>query len=381
MRELLDILTAADELFQRGETATLATVVSVEGSSYRMPGARMLIDSSGRRIGAISGGCLEADVARRGRLLTASDPHALVRYDGSDEDVAWGFGLGCNGSIQIFIERLDQFPASLQFIRRCFEQRINGVMATVFSADGNLAVHPGDRLMMTADSTKRLGIAQDEFSMHLDAARCLATGESTTTTYQTPDGCIQVLIEFVRPPLPLVIFGAGPDAIPLVKAAKSLGWHVTLWDRRAGYARPDRFPQADVVTTGDPRTIPISSDTAAVVMTHHYPDDRALLPLLLNSPARYIGMLGPRSRTDRILATISPRDSQSNLDRLHAPIGLDLGAEGSDQVALAIVAEILAALNDRPGTPLRDRAGPIHDPAKVRIISTGNSAQPVKAEL
>jgi xanthine dehydrogenase accessory factor len=379
MRELLDILTAADELFQRGETATLATVVSVEGSSYRLPGARMLIDSAGQRIGAVSGGCLEADVARRGRLLTASDCNALVRYDGSDEDVAWGFGLGCNGSIQVFIERLDKLPPCLQFIRRCFQQRTNGAMATVFAAHGQTSIRPGDRLMMTADSTDHHGIPSDELSMHGDAAHCLATGESTTTTYQTAGSSVQALIEAIKPPLPLLIFGAGHDALPLVNAAKSLGWHVTLWDRRSGYARADRFPHADVVTTGDPRTIPISSDSAAVVMTHHFPDDRVLLPMLLNSPARYIGMLGPRSRTDRILAEIAAEGPTTALDRLHAPIGLDVGAEGSDQVALAIVAEILATLNHRPGTPLRQRRGPIHPPAKTRIVSTENPVPAVKA--
>jgi len=339
----------------------------------------MLIDATGRRIGAVSGGCLEADIARRGRLLMPSGPNALVRYDGGDDDVAWGFGLGCNGSIQVFIERLDKLPPSLQFIRSCFTQRINGAMATVFAAHGETALRPGDRLMMTADSTERHGIAGDESSIHGDTARCLATAESNTTTYETPGACVQVLIESVKPPLPLLIFGAGHDALPLVNAAKSLGWHVTLWDRRAGYARSDRFPQADVVTTGDPRTIPISSDSAAVVMTHHYPDDRALLPMLLNSPARYIGVLGPRSRTDRILAEIAAEGSTPALDRLHAPIGLDVGAEGSDQVALAIVAEILAVLNHRPGTPLRQRRGPIHPPAKTQTISTDKPIVVAKA--
>jgi xanthine dehydrogenase accessory factor len=376
MRELLDILTAADEIFRRGETATLATVVCVEGSSYRLPGARMLIDSAGRRIGAVSGGCLEADVARRGRLLTPTDSTALVRYDGSDDDVAWGFGLGCNGSIQVFIERLDKLSPSLEFIRRCFTRRINGAMVTVFASQGDVAVRAGARLMMTGDSMDRDGIPSDESSMHADAAHCLASSESTTTIYETQSGTIHALIESVKPPLPLVIFGAGHDALPLVRAAKSLGWHVTLWDRRAGYARADRFPEADVVTAGDPGSIPISSDSAAVIMTHHYPDDCTLLPMLLNSPARYIGVLGPRARTDRMLVEMG---STCAVNRLHAPVGLDIGAEGSEQVALAIVAEILATLNHRSGTSLRQRVGPIHAPAKVRTILPEKIAEPVKA--
>jgi xanthine dehydrogenase accessory factor len=369
MRELLDILTAAAEIFPRGDTAVLATVVRVEGSSYRLPGARMLIDAAGRRIGSISGGCLEADVARRGRLLSAAEPTALVTYDGSDDDAAWGFGLGCNGSIQVFIERLEKMPESLRFIDRCFQQRMPGAMATVFAVEGDLGLRISTRLMVTAQDIHREGISTDEFQIHRDTAECLLSGESMTLTYETPAGSAQVFLEAVRPPLPLVIFGAGHDAVPLVRLAKILGWHVTIWDRRAGYARADRFPEADVVTTGDPSAVSISADSVAVVMTHHYPDDRALLPMLLKSPAKYIGMLGPRARTDRMLAEIAAEGLALDLNRLHAPVGLDVGAEGPEQVSLAIIAEILATLNQRPGRLLRERIGPIHPPAKSRIVS------------
>ena len=339
MRDLLDILDAAEAILNRGESATLATVVRVEGSSYRLPGARLLIDAAGKRIGSVSGGCLEADVARRGRLLTAERPHELIRYDGVDE-------IGCDGAIDVFIERLAEGPVadSLAFIRQCVRLRQTGELMTVFKVveSNNFAV--GQRFTK-AD---------------------LETGETTTVIQQTETGQIHALVEVIRPPMPLLIFGAGHDAIPLARLGKMLGWHVTVCDRRAGYARADRFAEADEVLVCDPSEIArhITPQTAAVVMTHHYPDDLQLLKILLASPAPYIGVLGPASRTGRMLNELG---HQAVPRRLHAPVGLDIGAEGPDQVAMSIVAEILASTNHRDGGSLRNRAGPIHTPAKIHI--------------
>ncbi len=385
MRDLLDILSAAERLAAAGESATLATVVRVEGSSYRLPGARMLVDGAGRRTGSVSGGCLESDVARRGRLLTADRPTALVRYDASDdgsgEDVAWGFALGCNGSIDVLIERLAPGSGGLDFLRRCVRDRRRGAVLHVFQVEGDLDVSPGTRLTYLDDGAvvdDPALLASRFGAIGADAAECVRTGESTPIVYETAGGRLHVLAEAVVPPVPVVIFGGGHDALPLVAAAKGLGWHVTVVDRRHGHARPDRFPLADVVvaTHADEAAgrIALSDDTVAVVMTHHYPEDHALLRLLLTSPARYVGVLGPRARTDRMLANwlaAGERFTAGQLAKLHAPIGLDLGGDGSEAVALAVVAEILATLSRRPGGPLRDRVGPIHAPARVRRSSLG----------
>jgi xanthine/CO dehydrogenase XdhC/CoxF family maturation factor len=363
MRDLLDILTAAAALDPAAGPAVLATVVRVKGSSYRLPGARMLIDAAGGRTGSVSGGCLEADIARRGRLLSVDRPRELVRYDGSDEDVAWGFGLGCNGSIEVLIERLDaQTLAGLSFIRECIERRGSGTLVTVFGAEGDVPFHVGQRF----DSASAL-----PEMFRTDA------GVTSTNTYETAaGGRVHALLEAIHPPLPLVIFGAGHDAAPLVRAAKQLGWHVTIADRRAGYARRDRFPLADSVVACDidamAGRIRITPDTAAVVMTHHFPDDQLLIPMLLQSDARYVGVLGPRARTDRIIA--QGRYTEDQLARLHAPVGLDIGAEGPDQVALAVVAEIIAATNQRPAGLLRERIGPIHEPPSARTIAANDAA-------
>ncbi len=385
MRDLLDILAAADRL-PAGEAATLATVVRVEGSSYRLPGARMLVDAAGRRTGMVSGGCLESDVARRGRLLTADRPTAVVRYDASDdgtgEDAAWGYALGCNGAIDVLIERLTPGrDGGLAFVGACLRDRRRAAVLHVFQVDGDLDVSPGTRLAVRDDGTVAddpAGLAGRFDAVRADAAECVRTGESATVVYATAGGRLHVLAEAVVPPVPVVIFGGGHDAVPLVAAAKGLGWHVTVCDRRAGHARADRFPRADAVVAAAAEDVagrvPLTADTVAVVMTHHYPEDHALLRLLLKSPARYVGVLGPRARTDRILAdwaAAGERFTAEQLDRLHAPVGLDLGGDGSEAVALAVAAEILAAVSRRPGGPLRDRAGPIHRPARVRHAPLG----------
>jgi xanthine dehydrogenase accessory factor len=456
MRDLLDILAAHGAL-PAGEPATLATVVRVEGSAYRMPGARMLVDAAGRRVGSVSGGCLEADVARRGRLLPAGSPGVLVRYDGVDDaETAWNYALGCDGAIEVFIERLaagapiisssraasaltpspgtpgerrgegdfehrttlefrnhplphplphpDPFPAyrergpervgsagarSLEFLRRCVRDRFAGVLITVFAAPAGVAIAVGDRFTLSPDSPADdfADIAdQDLRSALLADAHCvLDSGQTATVTYRTAAGPVHALVEFIQPPMALIICGAGHDAVPLVAAAKALGWHVTVADRRAGYARVYRFPGADLVVTAgfgesssSAAPLAIPDHAAVVIMTHHYPDDRAVLGQALRSNASYIGVLGPRVRTQRMLAELAVEGMDARpqqLARLHAPIGLDLGAEGAGPVALSIVAEILAVTHGRPGRSLRERQGPIHTPAASRVVTAIGSTE------
>ena len=282
----------------------------------------------------------------------------------------------------MLIERLGPPALSmLAFLRRCVADRRRGAVLHVFQVDGDLDCSPATRFIYLDDGTvvdDPANLATRFAAVCADAADCAHSGESTTIAYDIAGGRLHVLAEAVVPPVPIVIFGGGPDALPLVAAAKALGWHVTVCDRRPGHARPDRFPLADAVVAADADAVaarvPLTADTVAVVMTHHYPEDHALLRLLLNSPARYVGLLGPRARTDRMLAdwTAAGRPfTPAQLDRLHAPVGLDLGGDGSEAIALSIVAEVQATLARRPGGPLRDRVGPIHPPARVRHAALG----------
>ena len=384
MKELVDIVSAWETLCAEGRDAVLATVVGVSGSTYRRPGARMLLASEGWLAGSVSGGCLEGDLVRKSHWQTQNGP-ALVTYDSTDadDDVVWGFGLGCNGVVQVLLERVSpDAPGPLRLLQGVLEQRRPGVIATVISATvisantGSLS----ERLLLMPDGTRENTLADAALSAQIeaDAQDVLAAQKSETRTYALPNGAAAVvLLEAVLPPLPLVIFGGGHDALPLVRFAKELGWHVTVADIRAAQARPARFPMADRVLAGSVETvsagISLTPRTAVVVMTHNYPDDGRVLRALLASDVAYIGQLGPKARTERLLAEISGDGpvTEDYRHRLHGPVGLDLGADTPEQIALSIIAEIQAVQAGRAGGLLRDRRDPLHPhPAALAVTQT-----------
>lgn len=328
MKELAEIVAAWEAICTEGGGALLATVVGVSGSTYRRPGARMLLSREGRLAGSVSGGCLEGDILQKAWWRTEQGA-AIVTYDSTDadEDVIWGFGLGCNGVVQVLLERVSpERPGPLNALTSVLREHAPRIIITVTASD---------------DPAVPLGTAPPGW---------------------TPPEGVTVFQETVQPPAPLVIFGAGQDALPLVRLAKELGWHVTVADTRGKRARPEPFPLADCVCLGWP-DIEIDERTAAVVMTHNYPDDRRVLQSLLLSSAGYIGQLGPRVRTERLLAEIADDGlfvTEEMRSRLHAPIGLDLGADNPEEIALSIVAEIQAARAGRDGGSLRNRRAPLH---------------------
>ena len=310
--------------------AVLATLVSVEGSSYRRPGARLLLTAAGERIGSISGGCLEEDVLIRARLVAKSGIAEIVTYDTSSEnDLVWGVGLGCHGVVQVLLERLAARP----------------LWATTLS------------LHLLARRPTKLVVdwKNPEPSMH---GTRLPTGTAADRdTFQ----------QTIYAPDALFVFGAGDDARPLVRLAKEIGWWVTVADPRPAFATEARFPEADRVICGPSdtlvRDINPEAGAIAVVMTHHYVHDLPILGALLQRQLVYVGLLGPKKRAERILADLQSGGlaiTPEHRARLHAPVGLDLGAETPEEVALAIVAEIQATLTTRNARPLRERNAPIH---------------------
>ena len=304
----------------------LATLIRVSGSSYRRTGARLLIDAAGRKDGSISGGCLEEDLlARMAPDRATPDGRTIVTYDTTSEnDLVWGVGLGCHGVVDILLEWFQQPPPWVGAVQERWSRR--------------------------QPLTLWIGAEGTRFP---DAARAVP-----------PPG---VFVNSIQPPLALNVFGAGDDAQPLVQLATRLGWTVTVLDPRPAFATAGRFPQASAVASApvDDLVTRASWDdrTAAVVMTHHYNFDRPLLEKLLHLNLPYLGLLGPRRRADRILADFVPPLPFSGKGaevRLHAPIGLDLGGDGPEAVALAILAEIQAVMTRRDAQPLRRRRSPIH---------------------
>ncbi|QHV95404.1 XdhC family protein [Spirosoma endbachense] len=379
MKEIARIVEVFEQIDFSQRKVALATVVWVEGSSYRRPGARMLITDDGRWEGAISGGCLEGDALRKARQVMLDGIPIVVTYDTMDDGAnSFGVGLGCNGIIDILIEPID--PADpknpVALLHEFIQKRDVRVLATILKSDETTGLVPGNRFVLTDQSASLLpDWLQDDMQL------TFKTGKPLTQTYFVESGSAEVFIERIDPGIELVIFGAGYDVIPVAKLARDLGWQVTVTDDCIAHLSPRRFPVATCVLYADRQAvldqITITSRTAAVLMSHNFNYDRAVLQALLATDVPYIGMLGPRKRFDKMQAEFEKDGlnfSEAALARVHAPIGLDLGAETPDEIALSIMAEIKAFFTNGSGGFLKDKSGPIHE----RLTNNQTSAsQPV----
>ncbi|WP_324671302.1 XdhC/CoxI family protein [Hymenobacter sp. GOD-10R] len=372
MTELQHLLAAYDAHRAAGRACALATVVHVEGSAYRSPGARMLVTEDGQLTGAISGGCLEGDARRRAYQAIQRRRPTVVIYDTTDEDdLRHGMGQGCQGIIHILLEPLDFADAAnpLELLRTCADQHQPSVLATVFSLPTTDQAKLGARLLFTAqgDAPGALPVAPElAAAIQADAQEALRTGESKTLDYQDNLGSIRVFLEVLKPALRLTIYGAGNDVQPLVRLGASLGWRVRVVDGRPAQAAAARFPEAEqvqVVPLAEVANEPTPPDYV-LLMTHNYFYDLAALRRLLPAATSYIGLLGPRKKADKLLEELRAEgfmfdDTLSG--RLYSPVGLNLGAETAEEIALSIVAEIQAVQAKRPAGFLRDTSGSIHN--------------------
>lgn len=388
MTELQRLLAAYDGNRAAGRACALATVVEVEGSAYRRPGARMLVTDDGQLTGAISGGCLEGDARQRARQALLRRQPALVTYDTSDEDdPRHGLGPGCQGVVRILLEPLDfQDPDNpLELLRGFARHPEPAVLATVFRlAAGQAVADLGQRLLLRPEGPVR-GSALDNLALtaHVrrDADQALSQDQSLIREYPAADaGTVRVFLEVLRPPLRLTVYGAGNDAQPLVRLAAGLGWQVTVVDGRPRQASAERFADAAavrVVPLGEVPQLPLTADYA-VLLTHNYAYDLAVLQHLLAAPTPYIGLLGPRQKAARLLEELSQQvpEAEARLQgRLYSPVGLNLGAETPEEIALSIVAEIQAVRQGRAGGMLRHSNDPIH--ARPTYVAAPDSEAPI----
>jgi xanthine dehydrogenase accessory factor len=357
VRELRDVLAAYDALCERDEAGVLASVVGAGGSTYRRPGARMLVRSDDTPVGLVAGGCLEADLAERaGRVRSIGVPE-LVRYDARrSDDILWGTGLGCAGVLEILLDKVDRAsPGPLRWLRIWMDAGEPGVIATRVRS-------PGLGWRAARDADGRVECCSGRVPGAVAAA--LAVAHRSGRSRRDGDYLVEVVPAAIR----LAVFGAGADAEPLVRAALALGWQVVVSDHRPAYVKPERFAGARVVLAdaeSAPRVAEVDARTHAVVMTHNLPVDASLLRGLLGLRAAYVGMLGPRQRTEDLLEQLrsgSFDPSAAALDTIFAPAGLDVGAEAPMEIALSIVSEIQAVSRSRAGGFLRERRGPIHEP-------------------
>ena len=351
------------------EKAILATVVDVVGSGYRRPGARMLIDENGFGIGTVSGGCLEADVLERAKKVLLTGEATVITYDTTqDENSVFGLGMGCRGIVRILLEPIGRESDLAKVLQTALERREPQLIATLISTMTEAATgarffydrRRGFENQSLPETFKSLAQLGDD-CRNLFAAR----ENSAVRSYETQQETAEFFIEKINPPVNLLIFGAGYDALPLVDFAKILGWRVTAIDHRAAFANRERLPAADEIIVGSAEDLPDElfedENSVAVIMTHNYERDREILRLLLHSECLYIGAHGPKKRTEKLLAEIRENFSDEQTAKLHAPVGLDIGADSPEAIALSIAAEIQSVLHGRAGGFLRERKGSINN--------------------
>jgi xanthine/CO dehydrogenase XdhC/CoxF family maturation factor len=355
----------------REEAAVLATLVATAGSTYRKPGARMVIRADGSFSGLLSGGCLEADLAAHAREVLASLRPRAVDYDmRGPDDTLFGLGAGCEGALRILLEPLSVGTLAAAALAKAGEETRSG------QATSLVIVHRSSSLALGTYGAAALAAANAAPMPQLLAAARTAVEQATSTQVDFADDdahgasgahrvngepganseprangdCGRAFIQFLAPPPHLLICGAGPDAEPVVSAARNLGWCVTVIDHRPAYAEPARFPGALVLHAAAQElkeAVPLELYHAAVVMSHHLPTDLAYLRALSAAGAPdYVGLLGPAARRRRIAMELA-QSCDSLLKRLRGPVGIDIGAVTPEGIALSIVSEIHAWLAGR----------------------------------
>ena len=372
MKEINEILKAYSEAKKAGKKTALATVVKVEGSSYRLPGARMLVTEDGNLTGAISGGCLEGDALRKALLSIHQQQNKLITYNTTNEsDSEVGLQLGCNGIVHILFEYINDAVINnpIQLLQQLETERKTAIIETIFSLKRN-APQLGTVLFYRQDSAilHNNDIALNSIS---DVKKALESKTTIIKQIQDNDEN-EALIECIEPVVNLVVAGAGNDVQPLTNIAVLLGWELTVCDGRATHATTKRFPEARQIFVVKPEhfldQIQIDEQTYFVLMTHDYKYDFAVLKLLLKRECTYIGILGPKSKLNRMIDDLNSEGmvlTEEQLNRIYGPIGLDIGAETSEEIALSIIAEIKAVMSGRTGTSLRYKKQKIHDSKAV----------------
>lgn len=371
MKELSQIVRAYDQAFLDNKKCVLATVVNLQGSSYRRPGARMLVSEDGMITGAISGGCLEGDALRKALLCLTDQSPRLITYDTSyEDDMQVGIQLGCEGVIQVLFEYIHPTKPynPIELIRQALHHRGASVLITLFN-HGLAKVHPGTILLSIDLAAPFIGEGFTSFSSELiaQAQEVTTQKKSHIHSYHSDTFTADVLFAYIQQPVSLVVIGAGNDAIPLMELANALGWDVRIVDGRKTHANVNRFAAACQIVVGKPgdviNSLPVHPRTCFVLLTHNYLYDLEMLQALLPLAIPYIGILGPRKKWNKMMDDLQLRGislPEEVRSKIFCPTGLDIGTETADEIAVSIIAEIQAVLSGKSGNSLREKIGLIH---------------------
>lgn len=382
MHEIISIIKAYQQAVGAGKKTALATVVHVEGSSYRRPGARMLISEDAEITGSISGGCLEGDAFRKALHVILSDKAMLVTYDTADEDDAkFGMGLGCQGVIQVLIEPLqgERGAAIIELLQKATASRQYASLVTFFSMSDKKAPQYGSAYLLS-EKSESFGVLPlvSKDMVDAEARIVIEQRRSSFKKYVIDQQEIIVFTELIQPPVSLVVVGAGNDVIPVVKMAEMLGWQSTVLDGRPMYASRERFPMPTCQVFHSKAEqildrVQIDHRTVFVLMSHNYNYDLAVLKVLLQHPLIYVGILGPHKKMKMMMDDLAANgihltDAQKQV--IHGPVGLHIGAETAEEIAVSIIAEIQAKLTATDTRPLKEKQDAIHRRADLIIEST-----------
>ena len=356
-KETGEIVSRVAHLAADGRRAAVATAVRISGSSYRRPGAKFLVEDDGGTVGGVSGGCLEADVRVVARDVMRTGTPRLLHYEtGGDDRTIWGLGLGCNGSVDIFVQSATD-PASSETLAAARvlleEHDTSFAIATVVDAPGGI----GRSMLVDPRGvvTGSTGDAEIDRIVRQRIDASLADGRSRLDEIDDR----LVFTDVLSVPPRLVVCGAGDDSRPLVAYASDVGFSVTVIDHRPDFLTPARFPSArqllQLRAGDDISALRVNGRTLVVAKTHSFANDREWVRSFLQAGAPYVGLLGPRARREEILGQIGVDAPQ-----VFGPIGLDVGADGPEQVAISIVGELLAFHSTRAGGHLREKTETIH---------------------
>lgn len=368
MKEIKAIIKAYNDI-EPGTHAALATVVRVEGSSYRRTGARMLVLDNGTWIGGISGGCLEGDALKRARLAINNSRATLITYDTTEDDPHQiGVGLGCNGIIDVLFTPLDLNDKNnpVEMLKSCVEaSRDTHVLLTITALDGTWnQLAPGNVIRYKGrDSLTTLNNPCIETAIFDKVLQQIADNKSSPAQFSAETNSIEIFIEILPPEISVVLMGHQYDVYPMSRLLKELDWRVSVCGDVLKINSQIRAYTDAIIAAPEFNSLTIDEHTAIILMSHDYKTDKKNLLRALQTRASFIGMLGPRVRSERIwkeLAEEGTALSDSDMDRIHAPVGLDIGAVTPEEIALSLAAGIKAAFSHRNGSFLKFRNSPIH---------------------
>ncbi|MEH7525301.1 XdhC/CoxI family protein [Bacillus sp. JJ1503] len=357
------VITELKRCIKNNQKAILATIIDKKGSSYRQVGAKSLILLDGSSFGVLSGGCIEQDLFEHAKEVFEKGEAKQIVYDlRHDDQTPWGLGVGCNGEITILLSLIDpvnkkrEVEKMMSIVNRQYTSAKPFTIGTVISSNNHEVIPPGSII-----ETMELDFVHNP----LNKVNGILEDQSLTIDGKTIN--VTIFLQTISPTPSIIVFGAGPDAWSLTKQLKLLHWHVTIVDHRPGYLNKENFPNVDELKLVSPREFPegleLNENSYAVIMSHHYEQDFIFLEGLIQRGAAYIGLLGPKRRFENLKKDLQAKGvyiSQNVEDNIHSPIGLDIGSETPEEIALSIAAEIMSHKNKASHLPLKRKKGSIH---------------------